>query len=467
MMRYLFFIFLAICCSPSLWGQENAIDQYIQQALESNIALQKQSLSYEASLAALEEAKSYYFPTLSIQARYSVAAGGRILSFPVGDLVNPVYQNLNLLNSVAQQATPDYPVIPEYPGIENVEEPFLRPTDQESVLRLQMPLFNSAILYNHRIQQNLAQSQQIGVDIYKRVLIKEVKSAYYQYAQAQEGVQILEDALSVVEENLRTTESLERNHKITIDEVYSAQAQVKSVEQQVAEARKNEQVAKAFFNFLLNRDYQAGIDIPETVAYAPPGLIKLDEARRLALLQREELQQLQYFVAARDQQINLNKGMRLPQVNLQADYGIQGTDYRIDEHSDFFLGSVVFSWNLFDRSTGAKVQQATIEKAQVLKQQQEVEQQIGLQVVQAYYELEAAHAMISTAEAEIQAARQAFRLVNKRYEQGQANLLTFANARTQLTSAQQNYSVAVLGYQIKLAEFERATASYPLGALTN
>lgn len=462
MTRYILFILLAICFSPSIWGQENALSQYIQEALESNIALQKQSLSYEASLAALEEAKSYYYPTLSVQARYSVAAGGRVLSFPVGDLVNPVYQNLNLLNSVAQEASPDYPVIPEYPDIENVEENFLRPTDQETVLRLQLPIFNSAILYNHRIQQNLAQSQQIGVDIYKRELIKEVKGAYYQYAQAKEGVQILEEALRLVEENLRTTESLERNHKITIDEVYSAQAQLKSVEQQVAEAQKNEQVAKAFFNFLLNRDYLADIEVPETVSYTHPGIIKLDEARQLALQQREELQQLQYFIAARDQQINLNKGSRLPQVNLQADYGIQGTDYRIDEQSDFFLGSVVLSWNLFDRSTRAKVQQATIEKVQVLKQKEEVEQQIGLQVVQAYYELEAAHAMISTAEAEIQAARQAFRLVNKKYEQGQANLVTFTNARTQLTNAQQNYSIAVLGYQIKLAEFERATAAYEL-----
>ena len=462
MIRYILLTYLTICSNSLIWGQDHSLDQYIQEALESNIALQKQSLSYEASLAALEEAKSYYFPTLSVQARYSVAAGGRLLSFPVGDLVNPVYQNLNLLNSVAQEASPDYPVIPEYPGIENVEEPFLRPTDQETVLRLQMPIFNSAILYNNRIQQNLSQSQQIGVDIYKRELVKEVKTAYYQYAQAKEGVQILEEALSLVEENLRTAESLERNHKVTIDEVYSAQAQVKSVEQQAAAAQKDEQVAKAFFNFLLNRDYQADIDIPETVTYTHPGIIKLDEARQLALQQREELQQFQYFIAAKDQQINLNKGNRLPQVNLQADYGIQGTDYRIDEHSDFFLGSVVFSWNLFDRSTGAKVQQATVEKAQVLKQKQEVEQQIGLQVVQAYYELEAAHAMISTAEAEIQAARQAFRLINKKYEQGQANLVTFTNARTQLTNAQQNYSIAVLGYQIKLADFERATASFEL-----
>ena len=44
------------------------------------------------------------------------------------------------------------------------------------------------------------------------------------------------------------------NNKVTIDQVYAAEAEVKSIEQQLAEAQKNEKVAKAYFNFLLNID---------------------------------------------------------------------------------------------------------------------------------------------------------------------------------------------------------------------
>lgn len=451
---------LALCLFSVLAGaQDTPLKGYIHTALESNIALQRQGLSYEKSLAAMEEAKAMFFPRLSIQARYSVARGGRAFIIPIGDLVNPVYQNLNQLNSLAQAAYPDYPTVPEYPMLSNVEENFLRETEQETVLRLQMPIFNQAILQNQHIRRNLAEAEKISVDIYRRELAKEVKVAYFNYAQAQQGVGILENALALVQENLRTSESLYNNHKVTLDVVYSARAEVEGVEQQLAEAVKNEKTAKAYFNFLLNRNYEEEIEVMPEEALSRPA-VSLEEARRLALQQREEFQQMNYYLAAQGRQIQLSKGAYLPQLNLQADYGIQGTRYEVNDGADFFLGSVVMSWNLFDRTTKARVQQARIEKMETASRKAELQQQVGLQVVNAFYELEAAQQRIQKAEAEVEAARQAFRLMNKKYSQGQANLVEFTNARTQLTNAEQNRSIARYDYQAKLAEFERVTASY-------
>ncbi|MCB0579222.1 MAG: TolC family protein [Phaeodactylibacter sp.] len=452
-------LLFAIVMSVSAQSQGTPLDAYIHTALESNIALQRQGLSYEKSLAALDEAKGMFFPRLSIQARYSVARGGRAFVIPIGDLMNPVYQNLNQINSLAQATYPDYPTVPLYPMINNEEVNFLRETEQETVLRLQMPIFNQAILQNQRIRQNLAEAEKISVDIYRRELVKEVKVAYFNHAQARQGVAILENALALVQENLRTSESLYQNHKVTLDVVYSAQAEVEGVEQQLAEAVKNEKTAKAYFNFLLNRDYDADIEQLPDEALAQSA-VSLEEARSLAFRQREEFQQLNYYLAAQDRQIQLSKGSHLPQFNLQADYGIQGTRYEFNDDADFFLGSAVMSWNLFDRTTKAKVQQAKIEKLETENRKAELRQQVGLQAVNAFYDLEAARQRILKARAEVDAARQAFRLMNKKFSQGQANLVEFTNARTQLTNAEQRLSIARYGYQAKLAEFERATASY-------
>ncbi|MCB0581778.1 MAG: TolC family protein, partial [Phaeodactylibacter sp.] len=330
---------------------------------------------------------------------------------------------------------------------------------QETVLRLQVPIFNQAILQNQRIRHNLSEAEKVSVDIYRRELVKEVKVAYFNHAQARQGVHILEDALALVQENLRTSESLQRNHKVTLDVVYSARAEVEEVEQQLAEAVKNEKTAKAYFNFLLNRNYEEEIEpMPEEAL--SQSAISLEEARNQAFRQREEFQQLNYYLAAQDKQIQLSKGAHLPQFNLQADYGIQGTRYEINDDADFFMGSVVMSWNLFDRSTKAKVQQARIQKLETESQKAELNQQIGLQVVNTYYDLEAAQQRILKADAEVAAARQAFRLMNKKFTQGQANRVEFTNARTQQTSAEQRLSIARYDYQAKLAEFERATATY-------
>ena len=450
---------LILFLNLNLTAQEAPLDYYLNTALESNIALQRQELSYEKSLAALKEAKGLFFPKLSIEARYSVAKGGRAFEIPIGDLMNPVYDNLNLINSFGQSASPDYPTIPDYPQIENTQVNFLRETEHETKVRVAMPVFNTAILQNHRIKQNMVEAEKISVGIYKRELIKEVKAAYFNYAKAAQAVILFNNTLDLVKENLRTTESLQRNHKVTVDVVYSAKAEVEEVNQQLAEAEKNANIAKAYFNFLLNRDYDSEIELIAENEL-PQSAISLEEARKKALASREELQQLNYYLAVSDNNIQLNKNSHLPTVNMVADYGFQGTHYRFTNEDDFAMGSLVLSWNLFDKTTKARVQQAKIEKTVVEQQKNELFQQIGLQVVNTFYDLEAAQKSIISAKAEVDAAQKAFRLVNKKYSQGQANLVEYTNARTQLTNAEQSLIIAKYDYQVKLANFERATAGY-------
>jgi outer membrane protein TolC len=452
-------LFITLLSLTDAWSQANSIDRYIQTALESNIALQQQELSYEQSLAAMEEARAMFFPKLSLEARYSVARGGRAFEIPVGDLVNPIYSNLNIINSLGQAASPDYPVIPTYPTIPNVQENFLRETEHETTLRVVFPLFNSAILQNHKIRQNMAAADRISVDVYRRELVKEVKTAYFNYAKAAEAVTLFENALELVEENLRATESLYNNHKITIDVVYSAGAEVAGVKQQLAEARKNTNMARAYFNFLLNQPYDTAIEATPDINIGDYAAGET-EARREAVQQREELKQLNHYLSVSDNQVQLSKGAWLPQVNLVADYGFQGTRYRFSRDDDFAMGSIVMSWNLFDHTTNKKVQQAEIEKLKMQKQKEELQQQIGLQVTNAYYDLEAGRQQVLLAQAELEAAQKAFRLVQKKYTQGQANLVEFTNARTQQTNAGQKLIIAKYDYQVKLAALERATASY-------
>lgn len=438
-------------------AQSTALDQYVQQALENNLALQQKGYSYQKSLAALKEAKQMFLPRLSLEARYSLARGGRAFELPVGDLVNPAYENLNLLNGVAQSASPDYPTIPAYPTIPNESVNFLRESEQETKVRVAMPVFNTAILANHRIKQHLTEVEKSSVDIYQRELTKEVKTAYYNFAKASVALTIYENALDLTRENLRTTESLQRNHKATIDVVYQAQAEVEKVQQQLAEAIKNKKVAQAYFNFLLNRDYESEITI-DPATTLPIATLNLENVQHQAAQNREELQQLNHYLSVADDQVSLHKGSRLPQLNVVVDYGIQGTKYEINRDADFVMGSAVMSWNLFDAPTSAKVQQSKIAKLELEKQKEEVQRQIGLQVVQSYYAIEAARAQIEQAKAEKEAAEKAYLLVDKKFRQGQANLVELTNARTQWTNAQESEVIAQYDYLIRQTELARAVA---------
>lgn len=452
---------LSIWFLPFGLSAQQVLNQYISQALQSNIALQRQELSYAKSLEALKEAKANFLPALSLNARYSVARGGRAFEIPVGDLMNPVYSNLNLINQLNQSTTPDYPTIGEYPQIENEQVNFLRETEQETYFRMVWPVLNTAILNNQKIQANLSETEKLSVDIYKRELIKEVKTAYFNYAKAKAAVDLFENTTDLVEENLRAANSLFENHKVTKDAVYAAQAQLKSVEQQLADAEKNAQVAAAYFNFLLNRDYSASIETAPIEDQAIT-LMSLDEARTQAFRSREEFQQLNHFLAASQDQVKMNKDALIPNLNLVVDYGVQGTNYALNADSDFAMGSLVMTWDLVDFKRKHKVQQAQIAREEVSKQKEEAYQQISLQVVSSFYELEASRKSIEAAQAEVRSSRQAFRLVDKKYRQSQANQVEFVDARTRLTNAEQNLIIAQYDYQIQIAEYERVTGTYHL-----
>jgi len=441
-----------------LTAQSSQRDQY-----------QQKELGYKKSLATLQEAKALFFPTLSLEARYSIAGGGRAFEFPIGDLINPVYSNLNLINARNSSSVPDYPTIPAYPELENQQVNFLRTTEHETKLRLVYPVFNTAIRKNHEIQKEMVKVESISVDIYKRELSKEVKVAYFNYAQAVEAVKLFENTQALVEENLRTSKSLHRNHKVTIDVVYLAEAQVKSVEQQKAEALKNQKVAQAFFNFLLNRKFDEAILLDDSInnqAFAKPArpgggsvVNNVEASRNTAFNNREELSQIDQYLKVSDQNIELQKGDFLPQINIVGDYGFQGTKYSFGRDDDFVMGSAVLSWNIFNRPTKAKIEKAQIEKLSLQNQREEIKQQIGLQVVNAWYDVEAAMKNIDLAKAEKESTQKAFKLVNKKFTQGQANLVEWTESRTQMTNATQKEIISKYNYQVKLAELERVTGN--------
>jgi len=452
-------LFVLLLFTNNTSAQTGGLEGYIGKALENNIALQQKNLSYQRSLQALKEAKGLFFPKVTFNARYSMAQGGRTIDFPVGDLMNPVYENLNLINDLASDANPSYPSIPTYPSLENISTNFLRTREQETTIQAAMPLFNASIIQNQRIQENLSETERIGVEVYKRELVKEVKIAYFNYAKAVQAVALFENTMELVNENLRTSESLYRNHKVTIDEVYTAQAQIKSVEQDLANAQKDKKIAQSYFNFLLNEEFEKAIAL-DVDRIDPIAMEKPENLVKTAQQNREEVQQMNHFLAVSDSKIKLNKGNSLPNVNLAVDYGVQGRDYKLDSNSDFVMGSVVMSWNLFDRSNKPKVEQARIEKEELSRQKLEIQCQVGLQTISALHELEASSQQTELAEAQVKALAQAYKLVNKKYTLGQANQVSLTNARTQMTNAQQQLIIARYDFQIKQAELERAAGTY-------
>jgi outer membrane protein len=435
-----------IFLSSFVFGQD-ILNDYVKYGLDNNLALQQKQSGYQKSIEALREARGLFYPDISFNARYTISEGGRVIDFPVGDLLNPVYSTLNMLTSSNL-----------FPRVENEQILFLRPHEQETKLRLIQPVINTDIYYNSRIKKELTVFNEEDVNQYKRELTAEIKKAYYNVATADGVFSMLKDTRKLLTENIRVNKKLVENDKVTLDYLYRSETELSKFDQELQNAEKNKKIACAYFNFLLNKPLTDSVIIQEPESYPALSNYTLDFTKS-AFDNREELKKLSSYSIITGLQVDLNKSGVIPDMFLAVDYGIQGTDYRFNRDQDYLQASAILSWKLFSGfQNRSKIKQSVLDKEMADRKLGEVRKQIELQVINTMNELLTAEKGIIAAEARVKSAREGFRLVNRKYEEGQASMLEFIDARTTLTQAEENLIISKFSYLSSFAEFEKVTA---------
>lgn len=449
-MKKTILIFIIPALTLNCFSQKSILDEYIRIGLENNPALQQKQGAYEKSLLSVKEAKGMFLPNVSLDARYTKAEGGRVIEIPVDQMLNPVYQNLNLINrNLYGDLFPDYPMLdPQFIN-------FLRPTEHETKVRIVQPILNSQILFNHKIKKELSNAERAEFDRYKRQLIAEIEVAYYQHLQSLEYEKLLAETERLVMENLRVNRRLYENDKITIDNVYRAETELQRVKKMQTNAAKTKNLSRAAFNSLLNFPLDSSI-VVDTLIFISKPTFDLTQAKVSALGHREELLMMNYYDRASEENIKLNRFNSLPTITGVIDYGYQGEKYQFGNDFDFFMASVVLKWDLFKGFQNRhKLEQSRIERSILESRTTELQNQINLQVMNSYYELDAAYKEISIAEMEVNSTQKTFEIVQKRFAIGQASMIEYIDARTAYTNAQHGLILGKYGYLIKKVEFEK------------
>jgi outer membrane protein len=436
-----------------VFSQAAQIDGYVEQGIKSNLALRQKTFSYERSVAALKEARGLFLPSVSIEARYTRAGGGRIIDFPVGDLMNPVYSTLNsILQTFGQPA--QFPT-----NIPNERIPFLREKEQETKIRVVQPVFNPAILYNYKIRSALRDIESLSRDAYARQLAADIQTAYFNYLKTEQVVTLLEQSHDLVLEQVRVTESLLKNDKATQADIYRAKADLYGLEQQQAEAEKNRTLSKSYFNFLLNRPLDSPIEKPEASIPTSNISCTAEEAESLAVHGREELAQLDRAVELMGSKVSLTRSAFLPTLNAVVDWGYWDETYRFNKSNDYWMASAVASWNLFNGFQDKyKIDQAKLEREEKRSEREAVQSKIRMQAREAWEGVRISAKSLIAAKERLLAARKSFDMIDRKYREGMSPQIELLNARNTLTQAEVNAVVCEYDCHIRASELEKVAA---------
>ncbi len=429
----------------TMLSAQDPLDGYIAEGLRSNLVIQQKNLSLKQAEQSLQIARSYFLPAVNLLADYTSGEGGRSIAIPVGDLLNPVYTSLNQLTQNDA-----------FPQIDNVNQNFFPKNFYDGRIRTSVPLFNTDLYSNKTIQGQQIAMKQHEVSAYRRLLVLDIKSAYFQYLSAVAETRILESALALVNRNVAVNESLLKNGKALPANFLRSKSEAENVKAALNSADNRVANAKRYFNFLLNRDPDAEIDVNFTA-----NEVALADTTSLSVEGREELQMIRTLKGISQSTLRMNKLARLPKVNAFLDLGSQASDWEWNQNSMYYLFGVQLSIPIFQGMRNA----TTIRQSENEVRKNELNlthssQQLALAAQIARNDLHTAIRNYSASHEQLKSARSYFNLIDKGYQQGVNSLIEFLDARNQLTSSQLQQNLKLFGMLTASAKLEYETASY-------
>ena len=446
---------LLFVLAPIVLAQDNPLEQYIHIGLESNLALKQQNFALDHSVQVLNEARGKYFPSISIEARYSRAGGGREIIVPVGDMVNPIYKTLNQL--LIAEGFPS--AFPE--NIPNEVIPFMREKEHDTRIRLVQPLFQPAIWYNYDLKSDLNEIEESRTTIYKRQLVNEIKRAYFNYLKAVKIVELYTKIQELQSENLRVSEKLFSAGKATQDVIFRAKAELSETEQEKMHFVNLQDQGRSYLNFILNRPLETEIIKTTRQIVQDPTAFDRESAIQHALLNREEIDLLKHAISATNDNAAIIRSKFFPGVNAVLDYGFQGVEYDFSKNNDFWMASVILEWNLFNGfQDKTKLEQVSLDVKKLLTREEELKKQIELEVKRVYDDLTISRESINVAQQRFKSSQASFKIISKKYEEGVSPQIEYLDAQTNLSRASINEVLSEYDFYITYADFERYVALY-------
>ena len=450
---------LALCFMPYVSARDAAsdtasaqmsVENFIILGLKRNQQLQAAEFQVSSAQRALKAARLAYWPTISLDARYLRAEGGRTIDFPIGDALNPVYQTLNGLTAGSSNPT-------QFPAIENLQFDLLREREQDTRLKLSVPIYAPMVDAAIEAADARANDANASREIYARTLVRDIRRAHSGFVQAYGATEVLKASVLLLRENLRVNTALVASGSATRDRELRANAELLAVQDRLQSSENAMAAARRYLNFLVNR----ALDAP--IFHVNPQLAASTHDPKGNSGRRPELSKLDASLALAHAGLSQAAAASKPTIGFGLDVGTQGENYGFGRGKNFATAGVVLNWRAFDfGQTRAQKSSAAARITALQAERIALMAQLEMAAMQAADDVRSATKRIETAQARQLAAEEGFRIVARKRDAGAATQVEFLDAERARTEAELALYAAGFDRANQLAELELALAAYPL-----
>ena len=324
-------------------------------------------------------------------------------------------------------------------------------------LQLEVPLYTGGELSARIDQAELAATaEELQAAHQREEVAFDVTTAYVNLAQARDQLALMEKARDTTAAHVDLARSYASQGMILEAEVLKAEVYLAEREEGVARARTGARLAEAALNFRMGADQ----DTPRRLSpLAIPSQVEgdLGDWITAAREQRRDLRAARRRLDAGRHEEDVARSAFLPEVALIGRYDLYD-DQVFGSHGDSSAVMAMATINLFaGGSRSAALAAARHEIAAGASDVERFTDGIQLEVRQAWQELVTARARHDTASRSLDAAREALRVRERRFQQGLDKMIDLLDAETALREAELREMVA--RYDVILGSYRVLFAS--------
>ena len=307
----------------------------------------------------------------------------------------------------------------------------------------------------------------LGVDIAQirkettvQNLVLEVKKAYYGILKAEKLRTVAKQSVEQLKAQLEVSKAFFEEGLTAKNDLLQTEVQMAQARQDLIRATNGVQLAKSRFNTLLRLGVSEEVEIQDILDYTPVRL-PLDEALERAVRTRPEIQEVSLAAVSAEKRVKLSKSGFYPSLALIGNYKRETDDVLlralVREDPDIWTITLQGEWTFWEwGKTKHEVAAARARSTKARHLLNEVQDNIRLEVKDAYLSLREAEENIQVAKTAVVQAEENFRMNEERYKQQVATSTDVFVAQTLLTQARTNYFNALSDHNIAWARLERA-----------
>ena len=407
------------------------LDDAVAAALENSPTLQAAEARIDSAQAMLQQAKSYYYPSLGLSASYTRSD-------------NPIQAFMMQLNQ--RQL--------------NMQDPAFNPNEPEDAENVRGSVGAQWRLFDlqRAAGRNMARlGTEAGAQAFaaaRNQLVHEVTRGFYGVLQAQAFADVQAEAIRSIEESLRIARERFAAGGAVKTDVLNLETQLAQANEDLIRARNGAQLALAALNAAIGADLVAAdtIAAPADAALAAPPPKCTDE---LAFENRPEFSAARLMRQIKEQDVRKAQGGYAPTVSAFGSYDLDSED--ASDFQDSYVVGVMAEINVFDGArTRAAIRAARADLAAARADEEKARLNLKLDLQQAFLGAQEAWERLEVVRKSLETAREARRIVQEQYQQGAADIALLLQTQVGVTATETRAAAARYDYLTALSNLKRA-----------